>query len=66
MKIKTRQASWGIEIKVDEVTTDIPKNGNESNEFLQNLLETAEQICSMRNETLFKYLENYYNIKITE
>lgn len=66
MEFKTRQAVWGIEIKVDEVTTDISNNGNQSNEFLQNLLETAKQICIMRNETLFEYLENHYKIKITE
>lgn len=68
MKITTRFANYGnfINLKVDENETDIFPNGNESNEVISNLLQTCADICKIRNETLFDFLEAKYNIKIIE
>ena len=66
MKITTRLASWGIEIKTDEAITDVYKNGNESNELMQNLIEVLEDLSKMRDESLFDYLENHFDIKIVQ
>lgn len=69
MELTTRSASWGIEIKTDEIKCEIykpsiNKETCESNYFIQNLLQVTEDICAMRNETIFEYLENHYDIKI--
>lgn len=64
MELTTRSASWGIEIKTDEITTDIYKNGNESDEFIKNLLQVIEDVCGMRDEHIYDYLQRHYNVEI--
>ena len=68
MELTTRSGGYAsfIEIKVDEVKTDIWKNGNESDEFIQNLLSVIEDVCNLREESVFEYLEKHYEIKITK
>lgn len=66
MKIKTRLTESFMQIKVDEIETDIWKNGNESNELMQNLIEVLEDLSKLRDESLFEYLEKYFDIKITQ
>lgn len=66
MEFKTRFANYGgfIEVEVDETKVDIFKNGNESNEFISNLLQVIEDVCTLREESIFEYLEKHYNIEI--
>ena len=64
MELTTRRTHNFIEIKVDEIENTIFKNGNESNEFITNLLEVIEDICKLRDESIFEYLERFYDIEI--
>lgn len=68
MKLTTRFANYSgfLEIKVDETETDIFKNGNESNEMMHNLIEVLEDLSKLRDESLFEYLENHFDVKIIQ
>ena len=67
MKLTTRFSNYSdfLEIKVDQIETSVYKNGNERNEMMENLIEVLEDLSKLRDESLFEYLEKYFDIKIT-
>lgn len=64
MKLSTRQTCYGIEIKVDEISTDIYKKSGESEDFIKNLLKAFEEVCRMDDLNIIENLENHFDIKI--
>lgn len=68
MKLTTKKLEYCnfIEVKADETEITIYENGNECSDFIQNLLETIDELCRLRNESAYEYFEKHYNIKIQE
>ena len=62
MELTTRFANYGsfLEIKVDEIQTDIFKNSKESLEMIENLIYVIEDLCKLTDK------EFIYEIKDEE
>ena len=62
MELTTRFANYGsfLEIKVNEIQTDIFKNSKESLEMIENLISVIEDLCKLTDK------EFIYEIKDLE
>ena len=52
MKLTSRFANYGsfLEIKVDEIQTDIFKNTNQPLEMIENLISVIEDLCKLTDK----------------
>ena len=52
MELTTRFANYGsfLEIKVDEIQTDIFKNTNQPLEMIENLISVIEDLCKLTDK----------------
>ena len=62
MELTTRFAGYGsfLNIKVDEIETDIFKNDEDAVKLIENLLSVIEDLCKLTDK------EFYYEIKDQE